>query len=37
MLDLEILTKLCVTVFNIVWIIPIILLENANIRLQTKH
>lgn len=37
MLDLEIWTKLCVTVFNIGWIISIIPMENANIRLQTKH
>lgn len=37
MLDLEILSKLCVTVLNIGWIIPIIPLENANIRLQTRH
>jgi len=37
MSDLEILTKLCVKVLNIAWIIPIIPMENANIHLQTKH
>lgn len=37
MLDLEVLSKLFVTVFNIGWIIPIISMENANIHLQTKH
>lgn len=37
MLDLDILTKVCVAVFNIGWIIPIIPVESANIHLQTKH
>lgn len=37
MLDLDILTEVCVTVFNIGCIILIIPVENANIHLQTKH